>query len=177
MPGTAGEEQLAFGSAALRTAKAAQIKVCLPFRVLASRTIWLAVVCLCFASLARANEAPARASSSSSETPSNGAYLITARLDLNTLETITEDHTHTVYGDQEPQPAGQQPQTIIERIEFIGNRRIRSDTLKARIFSRDGDVYNEETLRRDFQALWNTQFFEDVKLRVEDSPDRANGNK
>src|SRR6202040_401619 len=55
------------------------------------------------------------------------------------------------------------------------NRRIRSDTLKARIFSRPGDVYNEETLRRDFQALWNTQFFEDVKLRVEDSPARANG--
>jgi outer membrane protein insertion porin family len=73
-----------------------------------------------------------------------------------------------------PQDAGQQ-RFIIDRIEFVGNRRIRSDTLKARIFSRDGDVYNEETLRRDFQALWNTQFFEDVKLRVEDSPDRANG--
>src|SRR3979411_1005479 len=54
----------------------------------------------------------------------------------------------------------------------MGNRRVRSDTLRARIFSRDGDVYNEETLRRDFQALWNTQFFEDVKLRVEDSPNR-----
>ena len=26
-------------------------------------------------------------------------------------------------------------------------------------------------MRRDFQALWNTQFFEDVKLRVEDSPE------
>src|SRR6266851_4973136 len=37
-----------------------------------------------------------------------------------------------------------------------------------------GDAYNEETLRRDFQALWNTQFFEDVKLRVEDSPDGPN---
>jgi outer membrane protein insertion porin family len=61
---------------------------------------------------------------------------------------------------------------VIQRIEFVGNRRIRSDTLKARIFSREGDNYNEETLRRDFQALWNTQFFEDVKLRVEDSPDR-----
>ena len=73
---------------------------------------------------------------------------------------------------QEPpqQPAG----TIIDRIIFIGNRRVRSDTLKARIFSRDGDPYNEETLRRDFQALWNTQFFEDVKLRVEDSPDGPN---
>ena len=68
-----------------------------------------------------------------------------------------------------------QPRFVIDRIEFIGNRRIRSDTLKARIFSREGDVYNEDTLRRDFQALWNTQFFEDVKLRVEDSADRANG--
>jgi outer membrane protein insertion porin family len=68
-------------------------------------------------------------------------------------------------------PPSERPGTIIDRIIFIGNRRIRTDTLKARIFSRDGDPYNEETLRRDFQALWNTQFFEDVKLRVEDSPD------
>jgi outer membrane protein insertion porin family len=66
-------------------------------------------------------------------------------------------------------------QGIIQRIDFIGNRRIRRDTLSARIFSREGDPYNEETLRRDFQALWNTQFFEDVKLRVEDSPDRPDG--
>jgi outer membrane protein insertion porin family len=71
-------------------------------------------------------------------------------------------------------PPSEQPGTIIDRIIFLGNRRIRSDTLKARIFSRDGDPYNEETLRRDFQALWNTQFFEDVKLRVEDSPDGPN---
>jgi outer membrane protein insertion porin family len=70
------------------------------------------------------------------------------------------------------QPPAGGPAGVVERIEFLGNRRIRSDTLKARIFSREGDPYNEETLRRDFQALWNTQFFEDVKLRVEDSPDR-----
>ncbi len=68
---------------------------------------------------------------------------------------------------------GQQP-AVVDRIIFLGNRRIRSDTLKARIFSREGDPYNEETLRRDFQALWNTQFFEDVKLRIEDSPDGPN---
>jgi len=73
---------------------------------------------------------------------------------------------------QEPPP--QRPGTVVDRILFTGNRRIRTDTLKARIFSRDGDPYNEETLRRDFQALWNTQFFEDVKLRVEDSPDGPN---
>jgi outer membrane protein insertion porin family len=71
---------------------------------------------------------------------------------------------------QQP-PQSEQPPAVIDRILFDGNRRIRSDTLKARIFTREGDPYNEETLRRDFQALWNTQFFEDVKLRVEDSPD------
>ena len=71
-------------------------------------------------------------------------------------------------------PDQQPPAAVVDRIIFLGNRRIRSDTLKARIFSREGDPYNEETLRRDFQALWNTQFFEDVKLRVEDSPDGPN---
>src|ERR1700683_1184907 len=70
-------------------------------------------------------------------------------------------------------PGGQQ--YIIQRIEFIGNRRIQRDTLLARIFSRPGDPYNEEAVRRDFQALWNTQFFEDIRLEVEDSPDQANG--
>src|SRR5713226_3671597 len=65
-----------------------------------------------------------------------------------------------------------QKQEVIARIEFLGNRRLRSDALKARIFSREGDPYNEETLHRDFQALWNTRFFEDIKLRVEDASER-----
>src|ERR1700690_1450717 len=70
-------------------------------------------------------------------------------------------------------PGGQQ--YIIQRIEFIGNRRIQRDTLLARIFSRPGDPYNDDAVRRDFQALWNTQFFEDVRLEVEDSPNDPNG--
>jgi outer membrane protein insertion porin family len=77
---------------------------------------------------------------------------------------------------QQPQGAQDQnaPQFVIQRIEFIGNRRIQRDTLLARIFSRAGDPYNEEAVRRDFQALWNTQFFEDIRLEVEDSPDQPN---
>jgi outer membrane protein insertion porin family len=63
---------------------------------------------------------------------------------------------------------------VIGRIDFIGNRRIRSETLRARIFSRPGDPYREETLRRDFQALWNTAYFEDIKLRVEGSAGNPN---
>ena len=63
---------------------------------------------------------------------------------------------------------------VIQRIEFVGNRRVQRDTLLARIFSRPGDPYSDEAVRRDFQALWNTQFFEDIRLEVEDSPDRPN---
>jgi len=64
-----------------------------------------------------------------------------------------------------------EPRPVIERVEFIGNRRVRNDTLRARLFVRPGDPYNEETLRRDFQGLWNTGFFEDIRLRVQDAPD------
>jgi len=63
----------------------------------------------------------------------------------------------------------------ITRIEIIGNRRIQRDTLLARIFSRPGDPYSEEAVRRDFQALWNTQFFEDIRLEVENDPNNPNG--
>jgi outer membrane protein insertion porin family len=105
--------------------------------------------------------------------PSSAAVLFSAAIDWTTGKDVIEDHSSSSLS--EPQAAGAQQQFVIDRIEFLGNRRVRSDTLKARIFSRDGDVYNEETLRRDFQALWNTQFFEDVKLRVEDSPNRPNG--
>lgn len=66
------------------------------------------------------------------------------------------------------------PTLVIQRIEIVGNRRIPRDTLKARIFSREGDAYNEEALHRDLQALWNTQFFEDIHIESEPSPDRAN---
>jgi outer membrane protein insertion porin family len=98
-------------------------------------------------------------------------YLFHANLDVNSLtEKIDE------FAPEEAAGAAQTSGSfVIDRIEFVGNRRIRTDTLKARIFSREGDPYNEETLRRDFQALWNTQFFEDVKLRVEDSPTKPNG--
>ena len=43
------------------------------------------------------------------------------------------------------------------------------------ILSRPGDPYSADGVRRDFQALWNTQFFEDIRLEVEDSPDRPDG--
>jgi outer membrane protein insertion porin family len=72
----------------------------------------------------------------------------------------------------EERAATSQETPVIERIEFQGNRRIRSETLRARIFSRVGDPVNEDALRRDFHALWNTQYFEDIRLEIQDSPDK-----
>ena len=74
---------------------------------------------------------------------------------------------------QAANPAQQQP--VIERIEFVGNRRIQRDTLLARILSHSGDPYNVDAIRRDFRLLWNTGYFEDIRLEVENSPDMPNG--
>src|SRR5579863_9193276 len=82
----------------------------------------------------------------------------------------------SLYRQAAQQPAAAAPEgtPTIERIEFQGNRRIRSETLRARIFSRPGDPVNEDALRRDFHALWNTQYFEDIRLEIEDSSDKPN---
>jgi outer membrane protein insertion porin family len=118
----------------------------------------------CFAVASRAAENGADSAKS--------ATLFHAWWNENTLEEKIEEIAPRLSPESARQDEGQ---PFIERIDFEGNRRIRRDTLQARIFSRVGDPYNEETLRRDFQALWNTQFFEDVKLSVEESPDKPNG--
>ena len=150
------------------TSKAAYRRVCSPFGVLAFRVSWIAAFSFL---LAVSSPAAAQKDFLSGESASADPGFLSPRSDpsWDGAAAIASPPG----GQQAAQPAANgRPPSVIERIEFIGNRRIRSDTLKARIFSREGDPYNEETLRRDFQALWNTQFFEDVKLRVEDSPDR-----
>jgi len=71
-------------------------------------------------------------------------------------------------------PAAFAQQAVVAKIDIVGNRRVPRDTIRARLFVHEGDPYNEEALRRDFQALWNTQYFEDIRLEVEDSVDRPN---
>jgi outer membrane protein insertion porin family len=156
---------LSLGGAALTTSAAAQSRVCSPFWFLAARGARIFALVFLFVAAARG---AAQQDLRTATTPSSHSILFSASYDWATGKDVIEDHSAA-----DPQAARQQ--FVIERIEFIGNRRVRSDTLSARIFSRKGDPYNEDTLRRDFQALWNTQFFEDVKLRVEDSPDRPNG--
>ena len=58
-------------------------------------------------------------------------------------------------------------QEIIEDVEFRGARRISRDGLLARIFNKPGDAFDKASLRRDFMVLWNTGFFDDLRLEVE----------
>ncbi len=70
---------------------------------------------------------------------------------------------------EEAEPAERAPQgDFIEDIQFRGARRIPRDSLLARIFSKRGDRYDEAGLRRDFMVLWNTGYFDDLRLEVED---------
>ncbi len=149
---------------------AAYSRVCFSSRAKQAGWKWLVAAILLAAGAAFSSaQAPVESHPQPPSPSAKHKYLMSESLDLVTLETSVEDNT-----SQAGTQSTQGEVFVIQRIEFIGNRRVRNDTLKARIFSREGDTYNEETLRRDFQALWNTQFFEDVKLRVEDSPDRVN---
>ena len=59
------------------------------------------------------------------------------------------------------------PEDIVEAIEFRGARRVPQDTLRALIFTKRGDNYDEDSLRRDFLALWNTGRFDDIRMERE----------
>jgi outer membrane protein insertion porin family len=59
---------------------------------------------------------------------------------------------------------------VISEINVTGNRRIPADTIKARIFTKPGDIYDAAALERDFNSLWNTGYFEDIKILKEQTP-------
>ena len=62
----------------------------------------------------------------------------------------------------------QQPQTI-DQIRVIGNRRIPKETILARLFTHIGDNYDPISIERDFNSLWNTGYFENLRLEREDT--------
>ena len=60
-------------------------------------------------------------------------------------------------------------QALVVGITVHGNRRIPADTVKARIFTKVGDVYDSTAIERDFNALWNAGYFEDIRFEREQS--------
>ena len=62
----------------------------------------------------------------------------------------------------------QESQTI-QQIRVIGNRRIPKETIVARLFTRIGDAYDPISVERDFNSLWNTAYFDDLRIEREDT--------
>ncbi len=61
-------------------------------------------------------------------------------------------------------------QDVIAGVEVHGNRRIPAETIKARIFTHAGDVYDPAAIERDFNSLWNTGYFQDIRFEREQTP-------
>lgn len=59
---------------------------------------------------------------------------------------------------------------IISEINVTGNRRIPADTIRAHIYTKPGDIYDPAALERDFNSVWNTGYFEDVRFSREETP-------
>jgi outer membrane protein insertion porin family len=61
-------------------------------------------------------------------------------------------------------------QDVIVEVQVHGNRRIPAETIKARIFTHAGDVYDPAAIERDFNSLWNTGYFQDIRFEREQTP-------
>jgi outer membrane protein insertion porin family len=59
---------------------------------------------------------------------------------------------------------------VVSEITVTGNRRIPAETIRARIFTKPGDIYDSAALERDFSSLWNTGYFQDIKFLREQTP-------
>ncbi len=60
-------------------------------------------------------------------------------------------------------------QELVAEVRVHGNRRIPQETIKARMFTKAGDVYDANNIERDFNSLWNTGYFQDIRIEREPS--------
>lgn len=61
-----------------------------------------------------------------------------------------------------------QSKDMIEKVEVRGNHRIPQDTIFYYVMSRPGDVYSSDKVLQDFNALYKTNLFKNVKIDVTD---------
>jgi len=54
--------------------------------------------------------------------------------------------------------------------EVIGNRRIPKESILARTYLQPGDVYDQAAVEQTFNSLWNTGYFDDVRIERVDTP-------
>src|SRR5438477_2845182 len=107
---------------------AAQRRVCSPFGGFAARVTQVVALVFLFSSAS-----PGAQLAKPLAAPSFDTVLFAASGDLLTGKEAVEDHAQASAQAAPTQQQTSPQQLVIERIDFIGNRRVRSDTLKARI--------------------------------------------
>ena len=75
----------------------------------------------------------------------------------------------TTAGTASTPTADQGVQTLCQP-EVIGNRRIPKESVLARLFSHQNDLYDPAVVERDFNSLWNTGYFDNVRIERVDTP-------
>jgi outer membrane protein insertion porin family len=53
---------------------------------------------------------------------------------------------------------------VIERIQIEGNKKVSVETIQFYMKSRSGGIYDEEKLKDDLKILWETGFFENIRI-------------
>jgi outer membrane protein insertion porin family len=69
--------------------------------------------------------------------------------------------------EAKPAPIGA---NVIEAVDFRGQHKVPQDTLRALIYTKKGDTFDDESIHRDFIALWNTGRFDDLRVETEKGP-------
>jgi len=59
---------------------------------------------------------------------------------------------------------------ILCPVQVIGNRRIPKESVLARTYLQPGDVYDPAAVEQTFNSLWNTGYFDDVRIERVDEP-------
>ncbi|MBW2060362.1 MAG: outer membrane protein assembly factor BamA [Deltaproteobacteria bacterium] len=59
----------------------------------------------------------------------------------------------------------------LAKIVISGNKRIETDAIKAVVESKEGEIFSTDRISADLKRIYAMNFFEDVKVEVEDSPE------
>jgi outer membrane protein insertion porin family len=92
----------------------------------------------------------------------------------NPFETVPQAPTQPPPQTPKPQapkpgarPANTPTPEVVQEVNFQGAKRVPQDTLRALVFTKKGDPYNRDDLRRDVAALYNTGRFDDIQILEE----------
>ncbi len=71
---------------------------------------------------------------------------------------------------QTPFSAAPATAQVLCPVAVVGNRRIPKESVVARLFSRPGDTFDPAVVERDYNSLWNTGYFDDIRIERVDDP-------